>query len=374
MIGDTRIMGDQTYGRGLEGLIAGETNIGKIDGTSGKLWYRGYTIQDLCQHSNFEEVSYLIIHGDLPKVAELKAWTDELIEWRQPPRDALSVLQWLPRDAHPLMKYRTMLSVAACLMPEGENNRLDAQWRRPARIMAWSSALAAAAIRHMSGEPPVPDDPSLDFSTNFLWQSLGQVPSKSASRAFEVSLIAQAEHGLYAAALAALTTISTGADLGSAVLAGMGALSGKKHGGANQDAFEMIDRLNSDAEAKTWVNSKLDERYRFPGFGHRVYKTHDPRLKIIEPLAHDLLEKTDNIQLWTRYQIIKNKIELQLGSKGVFANIDAVTGLIYYPVGLPIQSFPIPFALAIQVGWIAHCLEYIPTGKMIEPGSVYIGE
>jgi citrate synthase len=154
----------------------------------------------------------------------------------------------------------------------------------------------------------------------------------------------------------------------------MGALSGKKHGGANQDAFEMIDRLNSDAEAKTWVNSKLDERYRFPGFGHRVYKTHDPRLKIIEPLAHDLLEKTDNIQLWTRYQIIKNKIELQLGSKGVFANIDAVTGLIYYPVGLPIQSFPIPFALAIQVGWIAHCLEYIPTGKMIEPGSVYIGK
>jgi citrate synthase len=259
-------------------------------------------------------------------------------------------------------------------MPEGENSRLDAQWRRPARIMAWSSALAAAAIRHMSGESSIPDDPSLGFSTNFLWQSLGELPSKSASKSFEVSLIAQAEHGLHAAALAALTTISTGADLGSAVLAGMGALSGKKHGGANQDAFEMIDHPDSDEEAKTWVKSKLGVRHRFPGFGHRVYKTPDPRLKIIEPLAYDLLDQTDNIHLWTRYQIIKNQIELRLGSKGVFANIDAVTGLIYYPIGLPVQSFPIPFALAIQVGWMAHCLEYIPTGKMIEPGSVYVGK
>ncbi len=374
MIGETRFINHQKYDRGLEGLIAGETNIGKIEGEMGKLWYRGYTIEELCDRSTFEEVSYLIIHGELPNRIELDAWTDELIEWREPPRDALTVLQWLPRDAHPLMKYRTMLSVAACLMPEGENTRLDAQWRRPSRIIAWSSALAAAAIRHMSGEPPVPADSSLDFSTNFLWQSLGKQPSKTEARAFEVSLIAQAEHGLHAAALAALTTISTGADLGSAVLAGMGALSGKKHGGANQDAFEMIEKFASDAEAKKWILEKLDDGYRFPGYGHRVYKTQDPRSKIIEPLAKELLEASDNFQFWSNYLIIKNEIEARLGPKGIYANIDAVTGLIYYPIGLPVQSFPIPFAIAIQTGWIAHCLEYIPMGKMIEPGSVYVGK
>ncbi len=372
MIGEHFEVNSQSYGRGLEGLNAGKTSIGKIDGKTGRLWYRGYSIEDLAEKSNFEEVSYLILHGKLPTDRQCCTWEQELHGWRTPPREALSVLQWLPSDAHPLAKYRTMLSVAACHMPEGENTRVDAQWRRPSRVLSWSTALAAAAIRHMNGRPPLSPNHDLGFSDNFLYQALGRKPDKLESKAFETSLIVQAEHGLHAAALSALVVISTGADLGSAVLAGMGALSGKLHGGANQTAFEMFQSLTDADEAKEWTEQKLGEKYRFPGFGHRIYKTDDPRAKILEPYAEQLLKKSGKENLWAVYETVKHEVETRLGKRGIYANVDAVTGLIYHPLGLPTESFPIPFALAIQTGWMAHCLEYIPDGKMIEPGAVYI--
>ncbi|MBD3166956.1 hypothetical protein GF324_10180 [bacterium] len=425
-----RTIDTQTYGRGLEGLRFGETTVGRIDGRAGRLWYRGYPLEQLCEQSNFEEVAYLVMHGELPNRAEWDAWDRELRAWRTPPRDALAVLQWLPTDAHPLMQYRTMLSVAACMMPDLENTRLDAQWQRPARILAWTAALAAAAIRHLKGQPPLPPKEHLGFAANFLWQALGREASEEECRAFEVSLIVQAEHGLHAAALGALLVISTGADLGGAVLAGMGALSGKLHGGANQDAFEMFhalslggpgraqgfsekaDRVQNDGtaagvesrnptsgasranqarqegapglsekvdttavldHARAWTRRKLEEGFRFPGFGHRVYKTHDPRARALEPLAERMLRATGHGVLWEVYGAVKHEVEAKLGPRGIFANVDAVTGLVYHPLGLPTASFPIPFALAIQTGWMAHCLEYIPSGRMIEPGSVYLG-
>ncbi len=372
MIGDKGNTSTQTYGRGFSDLIAGDSKISRIDGQGGRLWYRGYRVEELCECADFEEVAYLILHGELPTVAEYSAWTDELLAWRELPPEALSVLLTLPIEAHPLMKYRTMLSVAACLIPEGENSRIDAQWKRPARILSWTAGLAAAAIRHMNGKPPVPADDKLGFAQNFLWQALGKLPSEDQQRAFEVSLIAQAEHGLHAAALASLIVISTGADLGSAVLAGMGALSGQLHGGANQHAFELFQSIKDRVDIPKWTKDKINQNYRFPGFGHRVYKTVDPRVKILEPWAKKLLKASDRTDLWEVFQTMKHEIEVSLGSKGIFANVDSVTGLVYYPIGLPVESFPIPFALAIQVGWMAHCLEYIPNGKMIEPGAIYL--
>ena len=149
-----------------------------------------------------------------------------------------------PANAHPLAQYRTMMTVAACHIPEPENTELDAQWRRPARILSWTAALAACAIRHLEGADPVPPRDDLGYAANFLHQATGRTPSTEEATAFEASLVVQAEHGLHAAAFAALVVISTGADLGSAVLAGMGALSGARHGGANQLAFEMLERLD----------------------------------------------------------------------------------------------------------------------------------
>ena len=372
MIGGSRPPSPQTYGRGLEGLITGDTRVSDIDGHRGRLLYRGYSVEDLVEHSTFEATSYLVLHGEMPTPGQLEEWKAELRRWRRPPRAAFDALARVPRQAHPLAQYRTMLTVAACHTPEPENTTLDAQWRRPARILSWTSGLAAAAIRHFDGLDPIEPADDLGFAANFLYQTLGRPSPEEEIRAFEASLIVQAEHGLHAAAFAALVVISTGADLGSSVLAGMGALSGARHGGANQLAFEMMEGLRDVDEAQSWARDALDRGHRFPGFGHRVYHCPDPRVKALEPLVEKILISHGMGLRWEIYLALRNEIESALGPKGIYANVDSITGLLYHPIGLPVSAFPIPFCLAIQTGWMAHCLEYLPDGPMIEPGAVYI--
>ncbi len=373
MIGRSQAPSPQTYARGLENLIAGDTRISDIDGRTGKLLYRGYSVGDLAAASTFEAVSYLILQGEMPSPTQLEDWRNELRRWRRPPRTAFAALARVPRRAHPLAQYRTMLTVAACHTPEPENTTLDAQWRRPARILSWTSALAAAAIRHLDGRAPLEPDDDLGFAANFLYQTLGTIPPDDEVRAFEASLIVQAEHGLHAAAFAALVVISTGADLGSAVLAGMGALSGARHGGANQLAFEMMAGFEDADEARTWARTAFARGHRFPGFGHRVYRCPDPRVTALEKHAEGILESHGLRRRWEIYTALRDEIESVLAPKGIYANVDSITGLLYHPMGLPVSAFPIPFCLAIQTGWMAHCLEYLPDGPMIEPGAVYVG-
>jgi len=372
VIGSSPIIAEQSYGRGLEDLVAGDTAISNIDGSKGWLHYRGYPIEDLVGRVSFEETAYLVLFGEMPDASQLKDWCAELRRWRDPPQAALEALHRIPRNAHPLAQFRTMMTVAACHIPEPENTELDAQWRRPARILSWTAALAACAIRHLEGADPMPPRDDLGYAANFLHQATGRTPSTEEATAFEASLVVQAEHGLHAAAFAALVVISTGADLGSAVLAGMGALSGARHGGANQLAFEMLEQLNGPDAARQWAREALARRLRFPGFGHRVYKCPDPRVRALEPYAAALLEASGNERLWHTYLALRQEIEGALGPKGIFANVDSITGLIYNPLGLPVSGFPIPFCLAIQTGWMAHSLEYLPDGKVISPGAVFI--
>jgi citrate synthase len=372
MIGAGGIGAEQRYARGLEGLVAGDTAVSDIDGSRGRLFYRGYPIEELVGHASFEEVTYLVLFGEMPETRQLAEWSEELVCWRHPPAAAIDALRNVPQRAHPLARYRTMLTVAACHIPEPENTTLDAQWRRPARILSWTAGLAAAAIRHGRGEEPVPPDDKLGYAANFLFQATGRVPSNAEIDAFDASLVVQAEHGLHAAALAALVVVSTGADLGSAVLAGMGALSGARHGGANQLAFEMLARLDGPEQARGWAREALARRTWFPGFGHRVYKCPDPRVRALEPYAEALLVERGEERMWRTYLALREEVENALSPKGIYANVDSITGLLYHPMGLPDGAIPIPFCLAIQTGWMAHCLEYLPDGKVLSPGAVYI--
>jgi citrate synthase len=372
MIGNNPLPPRQTYGRGLEHLVAGDTTVGHVDGRVGRLVYRGYAIEELVGRASFEQVSYLVLHGSLPDAGALEAWNQELRQWRRPPRQAVAALQHVPSGAHPLAQYRTVLTIAACHMPEPENTDIDAQWRRPARILAWSAALAAAAIHHLEQSDPVAPRDDLGYAANFLHQMRGGPVPDDEVAAFDASLVVQAEHGIHAAALAALTVVSTGADLGSAVLAGMGALSGARHGGANQTAFEMLAALDGPEQARQWAEAELERGRRFPGFGHRIYKCPDPRVRALEPYARELLAARGQLRLWETYLALRETIENRLSAKGVYANVDSITGLIYQPLGLPVTAFPIPFCLAIQTGWMAHCLEYLPDGKVISPGAVYL--
>ena len=369
---------DATYGRGLEGLVAGETAISRIDGTKGELSYRGYSVDELAAECSFEEVAYLILYGDLPQRAQLDRFAAQLRLWRRPPQQALDVLGLLPQQAPILSTFRTALAVAAIHAPAtgetGPPSRASQETRVP-RLLGWTFALAAAAVRHHFDHAPLEPAEDLGLAANFLYQTLGHRPRKEAVRAFEVSLIVQAEHDIHAAALAALSVASAGGSLDGAVLAGVGALGGALHGGANRPAFEMLRRFATPEEARTWVRERIAEKYRFPGYGHRVYKTHDPRGRVLYPFAKALLEQSGERgrRLLAVHDVVRDEIESALGPKGIYANVDAFTGLVYHPIGLPSSAFTLPFCLAIQVGWLAHCLEYLPDGPPLQPRTIYVG-
>ena len=183
MIGNGPVCAEQTYGRGLAGLVVGDTAISEVDGIRGRLLYRGYPVEQLVGRASFEEVAYLVLFGEMPDASRLADWTAELVRWRHPPEAAMDALQRVPARAHPLAQYRTMMTVAACHIPEPENTELDAQWRRPARILSWTAGLAACAIRHLQGLAPVAPRDDLGYAANFLYQTLGRVPSVETVRA-----------------------------------------------------------------------------------------------------------------------------------------------------------------------------------------------
>jgi len=364
----------QSYGRGLEDLVFGDSGICRIDGTTGRLWYRGYPIEQLARKTSFEEVSYLILRGELPDATALDAWRRELASWRELPSSVHQAATHLPPEFDLAGGFGTVVAAAAGAAPVRDRSSSEASWHCPARILTWTAGIAAALIRRRSDQAPVEARNDLGHAANFLWQVFGREPDPEAARAFDVSLIVQAEHGIHAAALAALVVTSTRADLDSAVVAGFGALSGDLHGNASQPAFDMVALPETIEDARRWARTRLAARHRFAGYGHRVYKSPDPRARLLAPHAQALLERTGREALWHKFSAIRDEVERALGPKGVYANVDAVTGLIYHALGLPTEAFTIPFGLAIQTGWMAHCLEYLPDGRVIEPGAVYVGD
>jgi len=357
-----------SYDRGFGGLVAGDTTIARIDGGSGRLFYRGYPIEALAASASFEEVSFLLLRGELPSPRALEAWREELARWRGVP-DALVRSLDARTEGSAFARFRTAMAAVVASSPHRGLPANAEPIAQTARILSWSTALAAAATRRARGLSVIPARDDLSHAAHFLWLLSGKDASVDAVRALEVSLVVQAEHGLHAAALAALTVASAGGSMDEAIFAGIGALGGALHGGANVAAFEMVAARSGPDDARAWVRARIAERYRFPGFGHRVYKTHDPRARALEAHARRLLEASKEKVLWHTFEALRDEVERALGSKGLYANIDALTGLVYHPLGLPRDAFTLPFCLAIQTGWMAHCLEYLPDGPPIRPSA-----
>lgn len=363
----------QTYDRGLAGLVMGDTAISRIDGASGELRYRGYAIEDLAREASFEAICLLVLDGALPDARALAAWRGALASWRELPPAAVAAIETFPAGCDPFAAFQTAACVAASLPPRREAPAPAAPRDDAPRILSWTAGLAAAAVRRSRGEAPVPPRDDLDYARHFLFQMNGAEPDPIGARALEVSLIVQAEHGVHAAALAALTVAAAGADLDAAVLAGIGALSGSLHGGANRAAYRMVAERRDGADARAWARARIAERHRFPGYGHRVYKSRDPRARILAAHAEPLLARAGRTAEWASFAAMREEIETALGPRGIYANVDAISGLVYETLGLPEQAFTIPFCLAIQVGWMAHVVEYVADGgPVIEPESIYV--
>jgi len=365
--------------KGLEGVLAAESELSYIDGEAGRLVYRGYDIEDLARGASYEETLYLLWEGDLPAADDLGAFSDSMTAERGVSGDVLDALARLA-DAgeRPMAAMRTGASLLSATDPEpdAEPEDLDAARRKGLRIVAKIPTLLANYDRLRRGEETIAPRKDLGHAANFLYMLTGEQPDEVAAETFDMALTLHADHGLNASTFTAMVIGSTLADLYSALTGGVGALSGPLHGGANQDVIEALIELDeSDMGPIEWVKHKSEVGERVPGWGHRVYSTTDPRAHILREKLADL-SAADGDSKWLDYTTTIAEYlteEQSLPAKGIAPNVDFYSGAVYHKLGIPIDMYTPIFAMSRAGGWVGHVLEYQTDNRLIRPRGRYVG-
>jgi len=370
-------MADQTNeapvkARGLEGVIALESELSDIDGQAGTLVYRGYSIEDLAANATFEEVVYLLWHGELPTQSQLDDLRARLRAERTLPAPVLSILRNAPDDAHPMAVLRTAVSALAFHDRETEEMNAEANRRKAIRLLARIPTVIAAFDRLRKGREAVEPLNEGSMAYNFLYMLNGEEPGEAAERTFDVCLVLHADHGLNASTFTGRVIGSTLSDMYSAVTGSIGALKGPLHGGANREVMRMLMDIDaSDRDAASYVRNRLAEGEKVMGFGHRVYKTMDPRAAILREMVEELSEEQDQRQ-WFDYSLaIMNTMKEE---RDIDPNVDFFSASTYYMLGLDPDLFTPIFALSRTAGWTAHLLEQWEDNRLIRPRAEYVGE
>jgi citrate synthase len=358
-----------TIAAGLEGVIAGESEICYIDGYQGILSYRGYNIHTLAEHAIFEEVIFLLWNGWLPKQGELDRIKKDLVAERGLPGPIVDFLAGVPRS-NPMDVLRTAVSMLSLYDPEAADMSTEANHRKAVRLMSQTSSLVTTFDRLRSGKPAIPGDPALGFAANFLYTLTGNRPDEVMERAFDVALTLHADHELNASTFAARVTAATLSDIYSCVTSGIGALKGPLHGGANQDVIRWLLDLGDEEAAVERVKDTLARKVKIPGFGHRVYRTDDPRATHLRVLSEELGKRTGHEKL---YRLSKRMEETVKEIKQLNPNVDFYSASTYYSLGIPIDLFTPVFAVSRMSGWTAHVLEQYRNNRLIRPRAEYKG-
>jgi citrate synthase len=357
--------------RGLKDIYFDRSAASFIDGKAGELRYRGYSIHDLAQHSTFEETAYLLIHGELPKSEELDRFRDELVRARQVP-PAIAELIGKIRQGHPMAVLRTAVSAIASLDRENEEQGIEPALRKGVRLMAQVPVLVALHEALRRGLEPVQPDPTLSHAANFLWMLKGQKPSAHAARLLDKDLILHAEHGSNASSFAARVVISTDADIHAAITAAIAALSGPAHGGAAEDVMHMAQEIGSAENAPAYVKAKRERGEAITGFGHRVYRTEDPRARHMREGVAQLSREMGEPKWFNILQAVVEAMK-PYARFGVNVNVDFYSGVIYYLNGIPADLFVPIFAIGRMPGWIVQCMEQLSQNILIRPLTLYSG-
>jgi citrate synthase len=358
-----------TMTRGLEGVIAAESEICFIDGEAGILSYRGYNIHTLADNATFEEVIHLLWHGHLPDVKELGRLKARLVQDRPIPEPVVEFLRAAGR-ANPMDVLRTAVSMLALYDPERDDNTDEANVRKAERLMAQTATIVTTFDRVRKGQKPIEGYPELSFAANLLYTLTGKRPDEVMERAFDVALTLHADHEFNASTFAARVTAATLSDMHSSVTAAIGALKGPLHGGANQDVIRLLLEAGSTAEALKLVRERLGLKVKLPGFGHRVYRTEDPRATHLRAMSEELGKRTGQVELYeTSRAIERTAKEL----KNLNPNVDFYSASTYYSLGIPIDLFTPIFAVSRMSGWTAHILEQYRNNRLIRPRADYKG-
>ncbi len=355
------------YRPGLEGIIAGETDVSAV--LQDSLAYRGYAIEDLADHASFEEVAYLLLHDDLPTAAELKRFSAEIDRLRVPPREVYEVVRLIPRDTPMMDVLRTGLSMLGHFDPFSGDAK-DALIGRATHCLAVAPSLIAARLRYLSGKEPLAPHPGLSHAAQTLYLAFGQKPSELFEKILNLTLVLYAEHEFNASTFAARVTTSTLSDVYSAIVTGVGTLKGPLHGGANEEAMKLINRFKSAAEARAWTLEGIKNKAKIMGFGHRVYKNGDHRARILEKYIEPLGRERSEMWRVEVYHAIKDTMWEQ---KKIYPNVDYPCGLVYFFMGLPLDIYTPLFVCSRITGWSAHVIEQYTNNRIIRPLSRYTG-
>ncbi len=360
-------MTEPIYSPGLEGVVAGETAVSTIEGG---LRYRGYPVGELAANATFDEVAFLLLHGELPNRLQLAGFQRRLAAARGLPHPLLDLLRVLPPAFHPMAGVRTSVSVLAHYDPETEDGSREANVRKAERLTARIPAAVAAQYRLSRGMEVIPGRPDLGTAANFLWMLRGQEARPDDVRALDVSLILYAEHEFNASTFTARVVCSTLADLHSAIVAAIGALKGPLHGGANEKVMEILEAVGGPDRAEAWLRQALARKERIMGFGHRVYKAGDVRAGILKPFARKASEAAGVLHWEETAEIIERILGAE---KHLFPNLDWPSARLYYALGLEIPLYTPIFVMARVTGWSAHFIEQHENNRLIRPRSRYTG-
>ena len=361
-----------TIHRGLNGVYFDRSKVTFIDGRAGKLLYRGYSIDDLAQRSTFEETTYLLLYGKLPTQAELEAFDAELKAARDIPDEVIDVIR-LVKHAHPMDVLRTATSALSAFDPETSDKSMEATLRKGIRLTSQVPTIVMAHHAIREGREPVAPSKTLSHAANFLYMLTGEEPTDDTSRLMDQDFILHAEHGPNASSFTARVVAGTQADLHSAIVAGIGALSGPSHGGAAENVMLMAQAIGEPERAADYVKQLRKDGEAIMGFGHRVYRAEDPR-------AHHLREGVKRLSAekgepkW--YAILEAVQEAMkpYGRLGVNVNVDFFAGVIYYLNGFPADLFVPIFAVGRVPGWTVQVLEQMENNILIRPLAEYVGE
>lgn len=357
--------------KGLVGVVADVTRVSKVVPEERMLTYRGYAVHELAENCRFEEVAYLLLNGELPTRAQLRAFEKSERARRDISRAHVEVIKRFPKDAHPMDTIRTAVSYLGTTDAAwgGEPARKDLA--RAMDLIAKIPTMIATDFRARQGKPRIRPRADLGFSENFFHMCFGKVPAPEVVRAFDLSLICYAEHSFNASTFTDRVIASTRSDIYSAVTGAIGALKGPLHGGANEAVMEMLKQVGSPARAEKWLRARLAEKQLVMGFGHRVYRWGDSRVPIMRKCLEDLSAWAGERKWIEISDVLEN---IMVGEKGIHPNLDFPSGPAYYLMGFPINLYTPIFVAARVTGWAAHYMEQNADNMLIRPLSAYEGE
>jgi len=363
--------GTSAAAAGLRGVVAAQSSIGDVNGEQGILIYQGYDIHDLAEHSTFEEVVFLLWNGRLPKQDELEALTKEIRANYAIPAEIVAGMKYMPKDADPMDVLRTCVSALDFYDKDGHGTDREAAMKSAIKLTGQIGTIAAAWDRIRGGKDIVSPDSSLSIAENFLYMLRGTKPDADEARMFDVCLILHADHELNASTFTTRVVAGTLADMYGCVTAGIAALAGPLHGGANTAVMKMLLEIGDIDKVDGWLEKALEEKRKIMGIGHAVYKTEDPRATWLRRYSKQMAEKSGESKWFDMSQKIE---KLMLEKKGMHPNVDFYSASTYYLMGIALDMYTPIFAVSRISGWTGHILEQYANNKLIRPRAEYIGQ